>query len=106
VSPPIDSIEDDEAVEVVDGLPVLASDDGRTAVSYARPASAPLSAVPKRQVLALAASSFLAGAATLALMHARKGVKVQPRRLARPSGFGEIVGSERFLLDVHRLHRP
>ena len=103
---PVDSIQDEDGFEIVDALPVLANDDGRTAMAHARPSGATLAAVPKRQVIALAATSFLAGAATLALVHARKGVKVQPRRVnSGGPGFGNIVGSERFLLDVHRLQR-
>jgi hypothetical protein len=100
-----DLVSTEEDFEVVDALPVLAVDDGRPAMAHARPEEASLAAVPKRQVLALAASSFLAGAATIAMVHSRKGAKVQPRRVSKAPGFGNIVSSERFLLDVHRL-RP
>lgn len=83
-------------VEVVDGLPVLA--EVRT---VERPASASLPAV---QAAAAAATGFVAGAATIALIKrrtARKLVrngKTGPRRAA---DMLPIVGSRSFLVDVH-----
>lgn len=106
-------IDSDEAIEVVDGLPVLGTDtqpaslagtgDGRTAMAHARPRPAALSAVPKRQVLALVASSFVCGAATILLSSRGRPVKVTPRRL-KPS-LPDIIGSDRYLIDVHTLRR-
>lgn len=84
---------------MVEGLPVLA-DDPR--VLEAQPA-----ALPSRQAAALAAGSFVAGAATVALVHRRKA-KVTPRRLRRKKKSGgalDIVSSNSFLVDVHLLRR-
>lgn len=80
--------------EVVDGLPVLA-------------ASTELSpAVPTRQVAALAATGFVAGAATVAMVTRRRArVAARRRRRQRVSALGEIVTSQSFLVDVHLLRR-
>ena len=94
-------VAEDEDVEVLDGLPVLAES------SIERSRRPPLPA-PTRQVAAVAATCFVAGAATLAIVHRRK---VKPKRgLARRKkngkvGFGEIVTSNSFLVDVHLLRR-
>jgi hypothetical protein len=87
----------DEGGEVVDGLPVVA--DGRGAVDVSRPAT-----VPARQAAALAATGFVAGAATVAVVHRRRARLPRRRRKAR-AGFGEIVASNSFLVDVHLLRR-
>ena len=91
---------DDEAVEVVDGLPVVASEPG--ALQPARPA-----AVPARQAAALAATSFVAGAATIAMVHRRRaGLPLRRRkRKAGRGALGEIVASNTFLVDVHLIRR-
>ncbi|HVL94355.1 MAG TPA: hypothetical protein VM266_00705 [Solirubrobacteraceae bacterium] len=95
-------------LEVVEGLPVLSSDDDRTAVAPA-PSPAPAPIVANRQVAALAATGFVAGAATVAVIHRRRA-KVLPRR-ARKRGkkgrtaIGEVVSSNSFLVDVHLLRR-
>ena len=93
-------------LEVVDGLPVLSSDDAHTAVS---PASAAGPLVANRQVAALAATGFVAGAATVAVIHRRRA-KVLPRRARKRAkkgrtALGEVVGSNSFLVDVHLLRR-
>lgn len=83
-------------VEVVDGLPVVA--EVRT---IERPASASLPAV---QAAAAAATGFVAGAATIALIKRRAA-----RKLTRNGKPGSrravdmlpIVGSRSFLVDVH-----
>ena len=80
--------------EVVDGLPVVA--DGRE-VDAARPL------VPARQAAALAATGFVAGAATVAVVHRRRGRAPRRRRKAR--GLGEIMASNSFLVDVHLIRR-
>jgi len=99
-----ESIEPEEPEEV-DGLPVLSSDDAHTAVAPAEPAG---SLIPSRQVAALAATGFVAGAATVAIVHRRRGSKL-PRRLRKKAnkrvGFGEVVASNSFLVDVHLLRR-
>ena len=80
--------------EIVDGLPVVA--DPRVI----EPATRPL--VPARQAAALAATGFMAGAATVAVVQRRRS-RVSRRR--RKSGIGEIVASNSFLVDVHLLKR-
>ena len=83
-------------VEVVDGLPVLA--EVRT-VERAAPAT-----LPAVQVAAVAATGFVAGAATVALVKRRAA-----RKLARNGRGGPrravdllpIAASRSFLVDVH-----
>jgi hypothetical protein len=89
----VSQFEEDEG-EIVDGLPVVA--DSRT-VEPARPL------VPARQAAALAATGFVAGAATVAVVHRRRN-RV-PRRRRRKSSMGEIMASNSFLVDVHLLKR-
>jgi hypothetical protein len=84
--------------EVVDGLPVVAD---VYAVEPARPAL-----VPARQAAALAATGFVAGAATVAVVHHRRmRVGARRRRKRRIAGLGDIVASNSFLVDVHLLRR-
>jgi hypothetical protein len=80
--------------EVVDGLPVVAE---TREVEAARPL------VPARQAAALAATGFVAGAATVAVVHRRRARAPRRRRKAR--GIGEIVASNSFLVDVHLIRR-
>jgi hypothetical protein len=101
--PAVDAVEVDAgelaattpAEEVVDGVPVLA--EVRTL------ASAPASALPAAQAAAAALTGFVAGAATLALLHRR-----HLRRLAGPArprtvhGL-PVLGTRTFLVDVHVL---
>jgi len=84
--------------EVVEGLPVLASD-----VRVIEAAASPL---PSRQAAALAATGFVAGAATVALV-TRRRAKVAPRRLAKKkkSKALDVLSSSSFLVDVHLLRR-
>jgi hypothetical protein len=97
---PVSSAPEAEAaepeVEVVDGLPVLA--EVRT-VERAGPA-----ALPAVQVAAVAATGFVAGAATVALVRRRA-----TRKMARNGRGGArravdllpIAASRSFLVDVH-----
>jgi hypothetical protein len=78
-----------EDVEVVDALPVVAP-------------RAELAPVPGRQVAALAATGFVAGAATVAMVKTRKA-RAARRRRRHP--LGEIVATNSFLVDVHLLRR-
>jgi len=89
----VSQFEEDEG-EIVDGLPVVA---GSRAIEPARPL------VPARQAAALAATGFVAGAATVAVVHRRRGRVSRRRR--RKSTMGEIVASNSFLVDVHLLKR-
>jgi hypothetical protein len=84
---------EEEEGEIVDGLPVVAP-------SRAIEPSRPL--VPARQAAALAATGFVAGAATVAVVHRRR--TRMPRRRKRTS-IGDIVASNSFLIDVHLLKR-
>jgi hypothetical protein len=83
-------------VEVVDGLPVLA--EVRT-VERAAPA-----ALPAVQVAAVAATGFVAGAATVALVKrraARKMVRNGRAGSRRAVDLLPIAASRSFLVDVH-----
>ena len=83
--------------EIVDGLPVIADEPG---VLEAR---APVS-VPAVQAAALAATGFVAGACTVAVVKRHRTKKAAKKR--KKSGpLGEIVGSNSFLIDVHLLKR-
>jgi hypothetical protein len=83
--------------EVVDALPVLA--ESREIE--------PLAARPVVQAAAVAATGFVAGAATVAVMR-RRGARKAQRRRRRSSRTGEmleIVSSTSFLVDVHLVNR-
>jgi hypothetical protein len=87
--------------EVVDGLPVLA--EVRT-VERAAPA-----ALPAVQVAAVAATGFVAGAATVALVKRRAARKVARNTRAgsrRAVDLLPIAASRSFLVDVHVLAKP
>ncbi len=92
--------------EVVDGEPVVGS-----AATLTVPTPAPVlvertpASVPARQVAALAATSFVAGAAAVAVASGR-GPRLLSRRRRRRKGLvGEIVSSNSFLVDVHLIRR-
>jgi hypothetical protein len=86
--------------EVVDGLPVPAAP--ATPVPLAEPPRPAM--VPAVQAAALAATGFVAGAATAAVVSRRRG---QPgrRRRKRKGAVGEIMASNSFLVDVHLIRR-
>jgi hypothetical protein len=90
----VSEFEEDD-VEVVDGLPVVAEPG---AVEPAR------AAVPARQAAALAATGFVAGAATVAVLNRRRG-RVARRGRRKNGALGEVVASNSFLVDVHLLRR-
>jgi hypothetical protein len=87
------------AEETIEGVPVLA--EVRAVQSYS-----PVS-LPAVQAAAVAATGFVAGAATLALVRRRTA-----RKLARSRGPRRaldalpIVGSRSFLVDVHLIGKP
>jgi len=88
--------------EEVDGVPVLV--DVRTVTPAAT------SVIGAAQAVVVAATSFAAGAATLALVR-RHGTRKQIKRAAsRPARRGgealEIVASRRFMVDIHLLDKP
>jgi hypothetical protein len=87
--------------ESVDGLPVLAE---------VRPLEpSPRTALPAVQAAAAAATGFVAGAATVALVKrhgARKLARAQRGAPRRPIDMLPIVGSRTFLVDVHLIAKP
>jgi hypothetical protein len=91
-----------EFEEEVDGVPVLADVRAVTSVTT--------SMIGTAQAVAVAATSFVAGAATLALVRrhgARKQLKRAVSRPVRRGGDGlEIVASRRFMVDIHLLDKP
>jgi hypothetical protein len=89
--------EDRDEGEVVDGYPVPAEPVG--AIEPAQPVL-----VPARQAAALAATGFVAGAATVAVVHRRRA-RVPRRKRRKAGALGEIVASNSFLVDVHLLRR-
>ena len=80
----------------MDGLPVPAAP---AVVEPALPV-----AVPARQAAVVAATGFVAGAATVAMVHRRK-VRVAAKKRKKRGTLGEIVASNSFLVDVHLLKR-
>ena len=87
---------EEEVVEIVDGLPVVANH-----TRVLEPAvPAPL---PARQAAALAATGFAAGAVTAAVVSRRRARR--PARRRKKGVVGEIVTSNSFLVDVHLLRR-
>jgi hypothetical protein len=93
---PDNSIPDDG--EVVDGYPMPAD---RAPVPEAVPPAGGL--VPARQAAALAATGFVAGAATAAVVASRRSRVARKKR--KKGVVGEIVGSNSFLVDVHLVRR-
>jgi hypothetical protein len=86
--------------EILDGTPVLAE---------VRPIEpVPSAALPAVQAAAVAATGFVAGAATIALIRRRTSRKLARASLSRRrSGDGiSIVGTRSFLIDVHLVARP
>jgi hypothetical protein len=90
-----------EPEETVDAVPVLAE---VRALEPAAPA-----VLPAVQAAAAAATGFVAGAATLALVRRHSARKLARGRIAPPRGGFEglpIVASRRFLVDVHLIAKP
>ena len=86
--------------EIVDGLPVIADED--EGVLEARQPFGGAVSVPTVQAAALAATGFVAGAATIAVVSRRRSRKAAKKR---KGPLGEIVSSNSFLIDVHLLRR-
>jgi hypothetical protein len=88
----------DPAEETVDGVPVLAE---------ARPVAATHAPLLAVQAAAVAATGFVAGAATLALVRRHSARKLARRSVPRRAvDMLPIVGSRTFLVDVHLLAKP
>lgn len=89
---------DAEVEEAVEGVPVLAE---------ARPLAVAPATLPAVQAAAVAATSFVAGAATLALVRRHSARKLARRSMPRRAVDAlPIVGSRSFIVDVHLLARP
>jgi hypothetical protein len=86
-----------EEPEVLDGVPVVASRGDLAPVPAAQ------ATVPARQAAALAATSFIAGAATAAVVG--RQARRLTRRRRRRGGMGEVLATNSFLIDVHLLRR-
>jgi hypothetical protein len=85
--------------ETVEGVPVLA--EVRT-IEAPSPAS-----LPAVQAAAVAATGFVAGAATLALVRRHSARKLaRSRQSRRTLDALPIVGSRSFLVDVHPIAKP
>jgi hypothetical protein len=90
---------EDDTVEVVDGLPVVANQT--RILEHSEPAP-----LPARQAAALAATGFACGAVTAAVVTRRRAKRSPARRAKKKKGVvGEIVSSNSFLVDVHLLRR-
>ena len=86
--------------ETVEGVPVLAE------VRALEPVSS--DSLPAVQAVAAAATGFVAGAATIALVKrrtARKVARARARAPRRAVDMLPIVGSRTFLVDVHLVAR-
>jgi hypothetical protein len=85
--------------ETIDAVPVLAQ---------ARPIEAPVpAALPAAQAVAVAATGFVAGAATIALVKRHSARKVARRSASRRAvDLLPIVGTRTFLVDVHLIAKP
>lgn len=91
-----------EDEEAVDGLPVLA--DAPRPLGRAAQAS-----LPAVQAAAVAATSFVAGAATVVLVRrrtARKRARLVRAGSRRPAELLPVVASRTVLVDVHLLAKP
>jgi hypothetical protein len=91
---------DENGVETVDGLPVVAE---VRAIERVSPTS-----LPAVHAAAAAATGFVAGAATLALVRRRSARKLARARSGprRAVDMLPIVGSRTFLVDVHLIGKP
>ena len=87
------------AEETVQGVPVLAE------VRAIQPHTS--SSLPAVQAAAVAATGFVAGAATLALVRRHSARKLaRTRQSRRALDTLPIVGSRSFLVDVHLIAKP
>jgi hypothetical protein len=87
--------------EAIDGLPVVSD------VRVIEPAASP--ALPAVQAAAVAATGFVAGAATLVVIRrhrTRKLARQQRNAPRRAFDMLPIVGSRTFLVDVHLIGKP
>ncbi len=96
----VQHLEGEVEEETVDAVPVLAD---------VRPIERAPASLPAVQAAAAAATGFVAGAATIALVRrhsARKLARAQRTVPRRPVDMLPVVGSRTFLVDVHLLAKP
>jgi hypothetical protein len=84
--------------EALDGEPVLAE------VRAIEPVSPP--GLPAVQAAAAAATGFVAGAATIALIRHHTARKMARSRLRRGLDALPIAGTRSFLIDIHLIAKP
>lgn len=98
--PTDDAMSEIEEAEVVDGLLDLAP--VRAIEPYVP------TVLPAVQAIAVAATGFVAGAATVALVRRHSTRKLARARIGRRQGSGglPIVGTRSFLVDVHLIAKP
>lgn len=97
--PPPDLVESEETV---DGVPVLAAE------VRALERAVPRRQLPAVQAAAVAATGFVAGAATVVAISRRASRRPPTRRRRKRGGGAEtltVLGTRSFLLDVHVLGR-
>jgi hypothetical protein len=96
--------------ETVEGFPMLAEVRPVEPVPPARPVDRVSPAVlPAAQAAAMAATGFVAGAATFALVkrhNTRKSLRVARSAPRRAVDLLPIVGSRTFLVDIHLIGKP
>ena len=88
--------------------PVLAEAEELTPdlVAEVRALERPMPVVlPVVQAAAVAATGFVAGAATIAVVHHRRTRRASRKRGKRPADLLDVVTSRSFLVDVHLLGR-
>ena len=92
---PVEAVDGEELVE---GLPVLAeiSPIERSLVATALPAVQ----------AAAAATGFVAGAATFAVVRRRQARRLARRQVPGPFEMLPVTGTRSFLVHVHRIGRP
>ncbi len=103
------TIEEPAAAETDDLAPIEETVDAVPVLAEARPLPAPsYAALPAVQAAAVAATGFVAGAATLALVRRHSARKLARSRSAprRAVDMLPIVGSRTFIVDVHLLAKP
>lgn len=94
----------DETIEVVDGEQLV---DGVPVLAEVRPIERlPVATVlPAVQAAAAAATGFVAGAATLAVVRRRHARRVARRKPGAAYDMLPLTGSRSFLVHVHRIGR-
>jgi hypothetical protein len=95
----MDAPSNEDEIEVVEGVPVPAVTPGPAGeIEPVRPA-APLVV---KQAAAVAATGFVAGAATIAVARVAQGQR-RKRRARKRGELVKVVASRSFLVDVHLL---